>query len=130
MEMAENVETEERTDEQLEQPTQVLKAESVVGKVTTYSLTQTEEFAIEVKATESGHSWIEIRAENNQRVFAGELKDGATEAVDLTGQSEAYIIVGKAPEAEIYINGERLEYELAPENNITQHIKIMLGTEE
>ncbi|MBS4207553.1 RodZ domain-containing protein [Bacillus sp. FJAT-50079] len=130
-EMNENADTEdEQTDEQPEPPAQVLKAESVAGNVTTYSLAQAQEFVIEVKATDPGNSWFEIKNENNQSVFSRELKNGETESVDLTGQSETYITIGKAPDAEIYINGERLEYELAPQQNITQYVKIMLQTEE
>lgn len=103
---------------------QELKVADVAGKVTTYTLSNAEKFELKVNAASQGRSWVKISDGSNQTLFQGELKNGESQVFDLTEQSEAYVRAGDSTQTEIFVNDEKLEYELAPDKNVVQDIKI------
>ena len=118
-----------KEDESAKKATQKLSVEKVEGTTTTYSLINTDEFLLEVKASKDGESWIEVLDDSNQSLFANTLVDGASETFDFKEESEAIIVIGRATEAEVFVNGEKLEYELDPtesDNYIYQRINIKI----
>ncbi|ONK23183.1 hypothetical protein BLX87_11235 [Bacillus sp. VT-16-64] len=104
--------------------TQSITAEGVSGSVTTYKLSKAEKFELKVSATTTGETWVSIRGGNNQTLFQGMLKNGESQSFDLTEQTQAYIVAGRALDTEIYVNGEKLEYENSPEQHVKQDIQI------
>ncbi|MEK3886906.1 helix-turn-helix domain-containing protein [Bacillus sp. FSL K6-3431] len=103
---------------------QELQMTGVNGKVTTYNLVDAQEFQLEVKAID-GETWIEVRDSNNRAILSKLLSDGMSETLDLNDESEVYIVAGAANFTEIIINGEKIEYELAPEQYVRQDFKII-----
>ncbi|WP_432806466.1 helix-turn-helix domain-containing protein [Lederbergia lenta] len=112
---------EDSDDEKVEQE---LTMTGVNGNVTTYNLVQASQFELELKAT-NGDTWVQVSDSNNRVVFSQMLKDGMSEKLDLTDESEVYIVAGASNYTEIIVNGEKLEYELAPEQYVKQDIKIL-----
>jgi cytoskeletal protein RodZ len=108
-------------------PVEALKQEiSVVessGKNTTYAIKNADKFV--VKLVSRGQTWVSIKNGKGKSFFQGTLKTGDTESqtVDLSAESDAVIRIGNAAETEIYVNDEKLEYALAPTNDV-QNITI------
>lgn len=123
---AKDNETENTEDEKVEQ---ALNMTGVNGNVTTYNLVQAPKFELELKAID-GDTWVEVRDSNNRIVFSQMLKADMSETLDLTEESEVYIVAGASNHTEIIINGEKLEYELAPEQYVKQDIKIVYEKQE
>ncbi|MBS4177052.1 helix-turn-helix domain-containing protein [Lederbergia citrea] len=103
---------------------QDLAVENVSGYVTTYTLSKTDTFELKVTASNPGRSWVEIRNGTNTTLFSGEISNGDSKSFDLTDETGAYIVVGRATEADLFVNDEKLEYELPPGNTVRQDIKI------
>lgn len=103
---------------------QELTMDNVSGNVTTYKLTGTDKFELKVSASAAGETWVKVSDGNNQELFQGMLQNGASQSFDLTNEIGAYIIIGRAFETDIHINGEKLEYELDPGQNVTQDVRI------
>ncbi len=108
---------------------QALTMDKVSGNVTTYKLSGTDQFELKVSATASGETWVKVLDGGNQQLFQGMLQNGASESFDLSDQDEAYIRIGRAFETDIYINDQKLEYELDPNQNVTQEISILFDKE-
>lgn len=100
-----------------------LQPGNVTGNTTTYTLSGTDEFEVEVKASEQGETWVKIGSPD-EVLFQGMLQNGDSQKFDLSGKAEVNIRTGKAPDTEISVNGNPLVYELEPNQNVTQNIKI------
>jgi hypothetical protein len=57
------------------------------------------------------------------------LQNGAGQTFDLAETEEAYIIAGRTSDTEIYVNGEKLEYELPPAQYARQDFRIVFEKE-
>ncbi|MFS0643434.1 helix-turn-helix domain-containing protein [Siminovitchia sp. 179-K 8D1 HS] len=110
--------------------TQSITAEGVSGIVTTYKLSKAKKFELKVSAAATGETWISVSDGSNQTLFQGTLKNGESQSFDLTDQNEAYIIAGRTVDTDIYVNGEKLEYEISPDQYVRQDIRIQFEKEE
>lgn len=108
---------------------QELTMDQVSGNVTTYKLSGTDKFELKVSASASGETWVRILDGGNQQLFQGMLQNGASQSFDLSDQDEAYIRIGRAFETDIYVNDQKLKYELDPNQNVTQEISIQFDKE-
>ncbi|WP_331281063.1 helix-turn-helix domain-containing protein [Bacillus sp. EB01] len=116
----EDKETEEPAEP--ETPAQELVVAESTGGSTTYDLKNADKF--ELKVVSKGETWVEIKNGSGKSFFRGMLVEGKEKAdhtVDLTNESEAVMRVGKTSDTEIYVNGQKLEYE---SKEITQNITI------
>ncbi len=116
-------------DQESKNEDQELTMDKVSGNVTTYKLSGTDKFELKVSAAASGETWVKVLDGGNQQLFQGMLQNGASESFDLSDQDEAYIRIGRAFETDIYINDQKLEYELDPNQNVTQEISILFDKE-
>lgn len=118
----EGTDEEEKTDE--EAGDQELTVIESSGNQSTYELKNSDNFI--VKVVSSGESWIEIRNGKGYSFFSGMItsKNPDGETVDLTNESEAVIVVGRASEADIYVNDEKLSYAISPTEVVKQDITI------
>ncbi|WP_251549182.1 helix-turn-helix domain-containing protein [Neobacillus muris] len=107
-----------------EAPKQELAVVQSSGKNSTYSLNNADKFV--VKLVSKGQSWVSIKNGLGKSFFQGMLTAGAaeTQTVDLSTEKEAVIVVGRAVDTEIYVNDQKLEYAVAPNEVVRQNITI------
>ncbi len=107
-----------------EAPAQELAAVSNTGSKTVYELKNTDKFV--VKIVSLGQTWVGLSNGAGKSLFQGTLEKGKNESqtVDLSNEAEAVINVGRAPDTEIYVNDQKLEYKVPPEQVMTQLITI------
>lgn len=100
---------------------QVLTYQSTVGQDSTYTLTDTDTFKLKIVLI--GDSWIGVRDINKTELTskATTLSAGDTVELDVTDKEYIRIRVGRAMNAEIYVNDEKLAY---GSDQITQNIII------
>jgi cytoskeletal protein RodZ len=123
---------EEKKDEQktveetpiVETPKQELTAVQSSGKNSTYDLKNTDKFVVKLVST--GQTWVSVKNSSGQSKFQGLLSTTGTQSkeVDLTGETKAVIVIGRAVDTEIYINDQKLEYAVAPADVVQQNITI------
>lgn len=120
----ENEETEKETKEEV--PQQEITLVGVSGTTTTYQVTNAEKFEITIKAIPGDSSWVRVTNNKEETYLSKEIKDGESETFDLTGEEEAFIRVGRSSAAEIYVNDEKIEYQIdaTVQNIIIQYIPI------
>ncbi|MED3649843.1 helix-turn-helix domain-containing protein [Heyndrickxia sporothermodurans] len=111
--------TQDEKNKTVEEPKQKLKVVNTSGKYSTYQLLNTDKF--EVKLSSTGEAWIGVSNDSGHSYFNGILKDGQSQIIDLTKEKQVTFNIGKTPETEIYINGEKFDY---PNDNYTQKITI------
>nr|WP_251030413.1 RodZ domain-containing protein [Bacillus sp. ISL-35] len=107
-----------------ETPEQELTVASNTGSNTVYELKNTDKFV--VKIVSLGQTWVGVSNGSGKSIFQETLVKGKNESrtEDLTSETEAVINVGRAPETEIYVNDQKLEYAVSPEQDMTQLITI------
>lgn len=110
--------------------TQSITAKGVSGIVTTYQLSNAEKFELKISAASPGETWVSVSDGSNQTLFQGTMKNGESQSFDLTDQNEAYIVAGRTVDTEIYVNGEKLEYEISPDQYVRQDIRIQFEKNE
>jgi cytoskeletal protein RodZ len=125
-------EEEEKTDEQktveenpvVETPKQELTAVQNSGKNSTYELKNADKFVVKLVST--GQTWVNVKNSSGQSKFQGLLSTTGTPSteVDLTGDTQAVIVVGRAVDTEIYVNDQKLEYAIAPTDVVQQNVTI------
>jgi len=111
-------------DEAEEAPKQELKVVDNSGSNSTYELKNAEKFSVKVVST--GETWVGVSNASGKTVFQGIMKKGTNESwsQDFSNETEVTINIGKTPETEIYVNDEKLEYAIPPEEDMTQKITI------
>ncbi|WP_223588451.1 helix-turn-helix domain-containing protein [Neobacillus bataviensis] len=107
----------------VEAPKQEITVVQSQGRNSTYSLKNAEKFIVKLVAT--GKSWVGVKNSTGKMVNQWTLdKDKLpSQTVDLTAESNAVIRVGNAAGVEIYVNDQKLEYAIAPTQNV-QNITI------
>jgi cytoskeletal protein RodZ len=107
-----------------ETPAQELTVASNSGSNTVYELKNTDKFVIKIVSL--GQTWVGVSNGAGKSVFQETLVKGKNESrtEDLSNESQAVINVGRAPETEIYVNDQKLEYAVSPEQDMTQLITI------
>lgn len=105
-------------------PAQELNMVSAKGSNTVYELKNSDKFV--VKIVSLGRTWVSVKNQSGKTFFGEELKKGIkdTESADLTNDTQALINVGFAPDTEIYVNDQKLEYAVTPSEVMTQKITI------
>jgi cytoskeletal protein RodZ len=124
---------EEKNDEQktveenpvVETPKQELTAVQNSGKSSTYDLKNADKFVVKLVST-TGNTWVSVKNGSGISKFNGMLSNTGTQSteVDLAGESKAVIVVGNAVGTEIYVNDQKLEYAIAPADQVVQNITI------
>jgi cytoskeletal protein RodZ len=107
-----------------ETPPQELSVTSNSGRNTVYELKNTDKFV--VKVVSLGRTWVSVKNGTGKTYFGEELNKDVkvSETADLTNDTQAVIKVGFAPDTEIYVNDQKLEYAVPPEEVMTQVITI------
>jgi cytoskeletal protein RodZ len=113
---------EEKTVE--ETPKQEITAVQNNGKNSTYDLKNADKFVVKLVST--GNTWVSVKNGSGISKFNGMLSNTGTQSteVDLAGESKAVIVVGNAVATEIYVNDQKLEYAIAPADEVVQNITI------
>lgn len=109
------------------QPAATQQQVTVVGHSginSTYSLQNADKFVL--KLVSNGQTWVNIKNTQGKSYFQGLLsKDGtSSQTVDLSSESGAVIVVGRASDTDIYVNDQKLEYAIAPTDAVHQNITI------
>lgn len=110
---------EETEPEQLKQE---LTAVSSSGKNSTYELKNAKEFKLKVSSI--GETWVNIQNGSGKSLFQGILKKDQAQEIDLTNDNGAVIVAGNTADTEIFVNGEKLEYAISPDQSVAQNITI------
>ncbi|OMP68661.1 helix-turn-helix domain-containing protein [Domibacillus epiphyticus] len=105
-------------------PAQTLTAVSASGRQTVYELAGAKSF--EVSVSSKGETWVEMADGSGKKYYSGMLANGQTQTHNLTGQTEAQIVVGFAPDTVITVNGEPLAYKLPAADEVRQDIVIRM----
>lgn len=120
-------EEEEPAEEEAEPetPAQELTVASNSGSNTVYELKGAETFVIKIVSL--GQTWVGLSNGSGKSIFQetlvkGEENESRTE--DLSNETKAVINIGRAPDTEIYVNDQKLEYAVPPEKDMTQVITI------
>ncbi|WP_172794065.1 helix-turn-helix domain-containing protein [Sporosarcina sp. HYO08] len=103
---------------------QTLAFESASGETSLYKLSNADAFQLEIRLT--GGSWIGVRDNTGKEWMtpARVMNAGDVIEFDLSQISNARIRVGRPMSTEIYVNGEKLEYGVAPQPTVPQNIVI------
>ena len=122
----EAAEEEEPAEEEAEPetPAQELTVASNSGSNTVYELKGAETFVIKIVSL--GQTWVGLSNGSGKTIFQETLVKGKNESrtEDLSNEAKAVINIGRAPDTEIYVNDQKLEYAVPPEQDMTQVITI------
>ena len=107
-----------------EKPAQELTMVSNSGSNTVYEVKNTDKFV--VKIVSLGQTWVGVSNGTGKSVFQETLVKGKNESrtVDLTNDTQAVINIGYAPATEIYVNDQKVEYAVSPQEDMTQKMVI------
>lgn len=107
-----------------ETPEQELAVASNSGSNTVYELKGAETFVIKIVSL--GQTWVGLSNGSGKSIFQETLVKGKNESrtEDLSNETQAVINIGRAPDTEIYVNDQKLEYAVPPEEDMTQVITI------
>lgn len=118
-------EEEEPVEEEAEPetPAQELTVASNTGSNTVYELKGADAFVIKIVSL--GQTWVGL-SNGSKSIFQETLVKGKNESrtEDLSNETKAVINIGRAPDTEIYVNDQKLEYAVSPEKDMTQVITI------
>lgn len=121
----EAAEDEEPAEEEAEPetPAQELSVLSSSGSNTVYELKGADSFVIKIVSL--GQTWVGL-SNGSKSIFQETLVKGKNESrtEDLSNETKAVINIGRAPDTEIYVNDQKLEYAVSPEKDMTQVITI------
>lgn len=107
-----------------ETPAQELSVLSSSGSNSVYELKGADQFVIKIVSL--GQTWVGLSNGSGKSVFQETLVKGKNESrtEDLSNATKAVINIGRAPDTEIYVNDQKLEYTVPPEKDMTQVITI------
>jgi len=100
---------EEAETNEPETPSQTLTVKGVEGSTTTYELTGSEKFELEVIAKD--RTWVGIKNGKGKTFFGAEIAQGKSQVNDFTAESEITVRVGNVPGTDLKVNGELVQYE-------------------
>jgi cytoskeletal protein RodZ len=116
--------TVDESEDVTETPTQEVAIVSSNGSDTIYELKNTDRF--ELKLVSTGETWVNMKNGKGFSLFQGMLKKGAVESqtVDYSKESEAVLVIGNSINTEIYINDQKIDYAISPNEEVRQDIVI------
>lgn len=114
----------EEVEEPVEEPepVQTIEQGTIEGETTNYTLSDTETFTLKLVAR--GNSWVTVRDQSGVEPLSRGLVDGETVTLDLSDVQTARIRVGAAPQIDVFINDEKVEYGTPPNERVTQNLMI------
>jgi cytoskeletal protein RodZ len=120
----EKAEEEAAEDTPEEVPAQELTVVSTSGSNTVYDLKKADKFV--VKIVSLGTTWVGVSNGSGKSIFQEtlDINKNGSRVEDMTNETQAVINVGRAPETEIYINDQKLEYAIPADKDMTQIIRI------
>jgi cytoskeletal protein RodZ len=107
-------------EEEVIGPTQKVELVESSGKRSTYKLSDTSKFVVEVSTT--GETWLELKNGKNKKFFSSMLNNNAEDGVpdratyDYINETEAFIKLGRAIDSVVKINGQVLEIPVEPKD--------------
>ncbi len=109
---------------QEEKPVQELTVVTAQGRETTYDLKNAEKFELKVATT--GQTWVNILNGQGKSLFQGMLEVGKTDSqtFDLSADTQAVVVLGRSLDAQVFVNGEQLQYAVPPAQQVRQDITI------
>ncbi|MDP4083104.1 MAG: DUF4115 domain-containing protein [Bacillota bacterium] len=114
----------DNTAAQTPAPTQQLTLVKSSGTRSTFQLQNTDKFV--VKLVSNGKAWVNIKNGSGHSFYSGILDKNGTgsQSVDLSNETSAVLVIGKATDVDIYINDQKMDYALPPAKIVTQFITI------
>ena len=105
-------------------PQQELSVVESSGINTTYTLKNADK--LEVNLVSKGNTWISVKNKQGKFYFQGFLLTSSisSKKIDLSAESEVVIVVGRTIDTDIFVNGQKLEYAIAPTDVVRQNITI------
>jgi cytoskeletal protein RodZ len=103
-------------------PVQELKVVSSSGGNSTYKLSNTDKFNLNIAS--NGKSWVLIKNGKGHSFYQGLMNKDDKQTVDLTKESEVIIRTGNAASTDIYLNNQKLDYAVSPTDIVVQNITI------
>ena len=125
---ADKIDDEDNAAKEEEETEQDLSVVSSSGKNSTYELKGSDTFKL--KVTSKGSPWVGITNGEGNLLFQGTIKENDSQEIDFTDEKEAVINVGRANETEIFVNDEKLEYTISPNDMTTQLVTIQFTKAE
>lgn len=89
---------------------------------TTYELTGTEQFTVELAST--GRSYVGIKNGMGKSFYGAELKEGEKVSYDFSSEQEIELNIGRTLDVVVKINGQDFTYPFPPNEKVHQKIKI------
>jgi cytoskeletal protein RodZ len=114
-------------EEPVEEPTstQTIEVGAVEGETTNYTLSGTDTFSLKIVAR--GNSWVEVRNQAGVKPLSRNVATGETVTLDLSDVQTARIRIGAAPQVDIFINDEKVEYGTPTSDRVTQNMMIQFS---
>ena len=113
---------EEGNEEAEKETKQEISVSEQSSSNTVYELTNADEFKL--KLTSTGQTWVQIETGSGTVLFSGMLNENESEEQDITGEEAVKLIIGNTVDTEVYVNGDQLEYAIAPTDKVKQNITI------
>lgn len=104
------------------EPVQTIEQGTNDGETTNYTLSGTDTFSVKIVA--SGRAWVGIKNLSGTVLLDDELAAGETVNLDLSNEQSARIRVGSAPQIDVFVNDEKVEYGIPPEDKVLQNMMI------
>lgn len=104
------------------EPTQKIEMGAIDGQTTNYTLSGTDTIALKIVAR--GRAWVGVKNQLGAELLGRELKAGETVNLDLSTAESARIRVGAAPQIDVFINDEKVEYGTPTTDLVTQNMMI------
>ncbi|WP_345238892.1 helix-turn-helix domain-containing protein [Pontibacillus salipaludis] len=128
-------EEDKQEDETKEEPKKQLvlkekgQTQNGVTPISVYELQNSEELKVTFSTVNGSTSYVDIKDASGNLIFMeNAIKDG--QEVDLNGQKEVTINIGRTPGVTLEINGEPLEYPISPDKQDVQKIRIIKASAE
>jgi cytoskeletal protein RodZ len=117
-------EKEETAEEETveEEPKQTIEMGTIDGETTNYSLSGTDTLSLKIVAR--GRAWVGVKNQSGVEMLGRELAEGETVTLNLSDAQTARIRVGAAPQIDVFINDEKVEYGTPPTDRVTQNMMI------
>ncbi|WP_017380893.1 helix-turn-helix domain-containing protein [Paenisporosarcina sp. TG-14] len=118
---------EEEPVEEVE-PTQTIAKGKIDGETTNYTLSGTDTFSLKIVAR--GRAWVGVKNQSGVEMLGYELAKGKTVTLDLSDAQTARIRVGAAPQIDVFINDEKVEYGTPTTDRVTQNMMIQFSNQQ
>lgn len=105
-----------------EEPKQTIEMGTIDGETTNYSVSGTDTLSLKIVAR--GRAWVGVKNQSGVEMLGRELAEGETFTLDLSDAQTARIRVGAAPQIDVFINDEKVEYGTPPTDRVTQNMMI------